>query len=34
MVIGILIILIVCTTPYFYKMHKRLQKLEQEVEAM
>lgn len=34
MATGILIILIVATAPYFYKIHKRLQKLEQEVQVM
>lgn len=34
MAIGIIVILIVCTAPYFYRMHQRLHKLEKEVEKM
>jgi hypothetical protein len=34
MAIGIIVILIVCTAPYFYRMHQRLHRLEKEVEKM
>jgi len=34
MAIGIIVILIVCTAPYFYRMRQRLHKLEKEVEKM
>ncbi len=34
MVLGIIIILIICTAPYFYRVHKRLQRLEQQIEEL